>query len=486
MRKLMWCVVIVVFAVTLWMLFFRPSGIDPDAPPEETAPLPPLPVQLSSITLPFSVPIRAVETVLDRVADRAASGSGTIYGVNLNWRVQRGNLNVSGGGDRLSIGAPIGSGHLRFSKTIFGVPAQTTIDVRSGYASVSGRPRLNAAWSVTPNLSADIHLSDAALDVLNLFTVSVGGVLTPHLEKEANEYVADLERYIVREDLLRRAAMDQWNHLCRCLKVEYDPVYWLEVRPVAARASQIRIDHDNIRVQFGIDAEVRMITEETQPDCPFPEELMLEPPEHGSFEILLPAEIDYEALEVALSKRVVGKTFGKNVSVTIRKVELFPYGRALLLKADLSDLSIRVGSVFGARSEGTVYIVAEPRLDVERQSITLADPKLDVDSRNKWVAALGEIAEPWLLRTVSGVSGLNRVVLGPIEKELREKAEALVRALSSDEVRVAFGIDDIRFARLDVGPEHLRVVAAARGHAAVSMETIALLVRGGTWGTLLN
>ena len=92
----------------------RPSRLDPDAPPGETAPLPPLPIQLSRITLPFSVPIGTVEAALD--VDRAASGSDKlIFGIKLNWRVQRGNFDVSGGDNKLSIGAPI-SGHLRFSK----------------------------------------------------------------------------------------------------------------------------------------------------------------------------------------------------------------------------------------------------------------------------------------------------------------------------------------------------------------------------------
>ena len=46
----------------------------------------------------------------------------------------------------------------------------------------------------------------------------------------------------------------------------------------------------------------------------------------GISKSFLPAEIDYEALEAALSKQVVGKTFGKDVSVTIQEVRLFPYG----------------------------------------------------------------------------------------------------------------------------------------------------------------
>ena len=70
---------------------------------------------------------------------------------------------------------------------------------------------------------ADIHLSSAEHDLFNLIPISVRGELTPHLESKINGYFADLERYMVREDLLKRAAMDQWNNLCRCMKVAYDP-----------------------------------------------------------------------------------------------------------------------------------------------------------------------------------------------------------------------------------------------------------------------
>ena len=112
---------------------------------------------------------------------------------------------------------------------------------------------------------------------------------------------------------------------------------------------------------------------------------------------------------------------------------------SLLLKA---EVSIRVGwCIWWRGQKATVYIVAKPKLDVENQSITLTDLKLDIDSRNELVAALGEVAEPWLLRAVND---RNTVALGPIEKELREKAAALVGALSSDGVDVEFGIDSIR------------------------------------------
>ena len=265
---------------------------------------------------------------------------------------------------------------------------------------------------------------------------------------------------------MERAAKREWDKLCRSVPFGSDSQLWLEIKPVTARAAQLQIDSDNIRFQLGLDAQTRVITEETQPDCPFPETLILEAPHPGHIEIMLLAEIDYATLEAILAKEVVGKTFGEDISVTVEAVKLRPHGDSLLLE---TMVAAKAAGWLGTRAEGTLYLLAKPQLDAEAQTITLSGAALDTASRNALVDAMGEAFEPLLLRSLGNRMTLD---LGPKHKELRARADAALDALSSGDVAVDGRVEDVRLSRLDIEREHLRLVAAARGSVTASVQTI--------------
>ena len=241
---------------------------------------------------------------------------------------------------------------------------------------------------------------------------------------------------------------------------------WLETRPAVARATQILIGREDISTSIGVEVKTRIVTEQTQPECPFPRTLLPEEPKPGGFEIIMPAIIDYETLDRTLAEEAVGKSLGKNVSIAIKAIRIHPYGENLLLE---TEVALEAKILSGTEAKGTLYVVAEPELDAETQTITLENSALDVDSQNVLFSMAGKAAEPLLLEAVSKRLPFD---LGPKLEELRNGAEDAILALSSENISVTGKVNRVRLTRLDVGPEHLRLVLTAEGEVSARVQAI--------------
>ena len=262
---------------------------------------------------------------------------------------------------------------------------------------------------------------------------------------------------MARSDFFRQAAREGWKRLCGSTPLGEDSGLWLETKPVVARAAQIRIGRKDIHATIGVELKTRLLTERTQPQCPFPKTLLIEKPKPGGFEIIIPAIIDYETLERVLAEEIVGKSFGKNVSVLIKAIGVRPHGEGLPLE---TKVAMEADILSGTVARGTLYVLAEPKLNAKEQTITLENVKLETDSQNVVFSMAGKAAEPLLLDAVSRRIPFD---LGPKLKELRDGSKNAISVLSSENVSVTGKVSRVSLTRLDVGPEHLRLVLTAEG-----------------------
>ena len=114
-------------------------------------------------------------------------------------------------------------------------------------------------------------------------------------------------------------------------------------------------------------------------------------------------------------------------------------------------------------------MVAEPELDAETQTITLENSALDVDSQNVLFSMAGKAVKPLLLEAVSKRLPID---LGPKLEELRGSAEDAILALSSENISVTGEVNRVRLSRLDLGPEHLRLVLTAEGRIRAEVRAV--------------
>ncbi len=450
------------------------SRHDAERPTTKTPALEPLAEHLSRATIPVSVPIAAVGEALERRTPKQESGSrknslGRPFAESeLIWDLSRSRLQISGRSGALNIATEF-SGEARVTgaikltrKTGF----STSGDVLAS-ASLTTSPTLETNWRVSPNLSeVKIDIQRASIPIKRIGNLDVGEDILPGVQIIADKLRTQLNESLARSDFFEQAARKGWKSLCSSTPLGENSELWLETRPVVARAAQIRIGRKDINTTIGVDVKTRILTEETQPECLFPETLLLEKPKPGGFEIVMPATIDYENLERTLAEEVVGKSLGNNISIVIKGISIRPYAKMLLLE---TTVAVESDYLSGTAAKGTLYVIAEPKLDAGAQTITLENIRLDIDSQNVLFSMAGKAAEPLLLEAVSKRLPFD---LGPKLEELRDEAEGAISALSSENVSVAGEVNRVRLNRLDVGPEHLRLVLTAEGSVGARVQAI--------------
>ena len=334
-----------------------------------TRSLPALPEQISSITVPISVPVSTIQRALNRVAPKVLlSGSnccqewgawGQGGEVKFRYRAKRRTTSVRTNNNKLTGSARIDAYALVYNrfvgilgKTDWGRVARVEID---GRAALSSNVQINKMWRLqVRGVNANVDIYDTDLDVLGILRIDLDAWVRGYkrrIERRAENVMESAFRDAVRNnDFVKRGATQAWNQACRSIRLSTDPALWLEIRPFAVRAAQPVIGRQVITVQVGVDAYTRIVSRRTTPECGrLPSEIILESPRRGQLNLLMPVMLDYDYLD-ELIKNEVDKHLQQDY-LDFREFRTGPHGSSLLVEADVTvDTS----------SKATVCLLAKP------------------------------------------------------------------------------------------------------------------------------
>jgi hypothetical protein len=354
-----------------------------------------------------------------------------------------------------------------------------TLDQRAdirGNVTLTARPTLLPAWRVEPNLNSQVALADASLAIMNV-RLSVSNELKPFIDRAVNEQVAALQARLRDDPFLELAARREWSKMCRSISLGAEaagmPNLWLELRPTRAFAAQPRIDSAALTLTIGVEAQTRVVSTETKPDCPFPAQLELVPQiEQGRVNIAVPIDIPFTEVNRLLEARLKGKSFPEDKSgaftATIHGVSLAASGDRLLLSLRVKANENR--SWFGLGAEATVHVWGRPVLDPAHQMLRLTDIALDVESEAAFglLGAAARTAVPYLQQALAE----NAVVdLVPLATNARKSIDAAISDFrkSADGVRVDPAVTDLRLVGIEFDAKTLRIVAEIDGTVRVAV-----------------
>ena len=299
----------------------------------------------SRIVLPAVIALSAIRDAMER-APREASGKleipsspygrmpgpyGGGSGPDITWSFTRGTFALSGGPDGLFLSTAL-SGALRATGQFgppgfpdppggFGPPpgfggpgsffggrdqqqsgsrteqsSEQRVEI-SGNVELTARPSLLPGWRLQPNLTALVTIGQASADLMGM-KFSLSKEMTPLVERTVNEQITSLQARLGDSPIIEQAARQEWSKLCRSISLGAVapgmPNLWLEVRPTRAFAAQPNIDRAAVTLTFGVQAETRIVGEETHPNCPLPAQLELVPQmERGHVNISVPIDIPF-------------------------------------------------------------------------------------------------------------------------------------------------------------------------------------------------
>jgi hypothetical protein len=474
----------------------------------ELPPLPQVP-RVSTIIAPVAITLAAIREAADRGAPRDFAGKAAnpaeqiLQNADINWAAARGPISATGAQDGLTLATPL-TGTLNvtgaLSSKVTGAVGDVlggllggnaakqigSINIKNinasaeikGNVAMTARPQLVANWRVEPNLTAQVNLGDTSLSVAGA-RVSVPAQMKPVIDKAVNDQLAATQARIRNDPALENNARAQWRKLCRSIPLHGAasslPPLWLEMRPTRAIAAQPRIDAFAVTLTLGLEAETRITSAQTQPDCPFPAALVIVPPAPGRVSIAVPIDMPFTELSKIVEAQFAGKTFPEDgsasVDVTVKRAGIAASGDRLLISLLVNAKEKK--SFFGFGGEANVHIWGRPVLDQAQQVLRLTDIELAVESEAAFglLGTAARAAMPYLQKALAD----NAVVdLKPLASNMQKRIAAVISDFQKNEdgVRVAAEITTLRLAGIAFDSKTLRVIAEAGGAINVSVTAL--------------
>lgn len=467
-------------------------------------PLPPV-SRTSTIVAPTVITLSALKELLETQAPRDLTGkrdnvaTKLLSNAEIGWTVNRGPLGVFGKPDVIGVSTLL-SGSLRATGQIAtsaagglggvvggvlgkdlgrGVEklAGRTLDQRTdirGNVAVISQPQLTPAWRLEPNLTTHFSIADANMNIVGV-RINVGNEVRPLLERQVQEQVARLQERLRNDPFLERTARREWAKLCRSLAIGAAgaglPNLWLELRPTRAIAAQPRVDAEAVTLLIGVEAETRIVPNETKPQCPFPATLEIAPQsEQGRVAIAVPIDVPFTEVNRLIEAQFAGKTFSDDnaFAVTVRRASVAASGDQLLISLRVSATERK--SWFGFGTDANVHVWGRPVLDPKTQVLRLTDVKLDLESEGV-LGAAARAAAPYLEAAVAERTVID---LKPFAANARKSIEAAIAEFrgAGDGVRVDASVADLRVVDIAFDATTLRIIAEADGAAKVSVTSL--------------
>ena len=476
----------------------------------EPPPLPPA-ARVSRIIAPVTITLAAIRDAADRGAPRSFVGkvdnpaAQILQNADIGWTASRGPITATGAQDVLSLAMPL-TGKLdvtgSLSAKATGLVGEAlgglmggnvakqigSVNIKSfnasaeikGNVTLTSQPRLSAAWHLEPNLAAQVTLGDTSFSAAGA-RVNVPAQVKPLIEKTVADQVAAVETRIRNDPALEQNARLQWAKACRSIPLQGTglastlPPLWLELRPTAAIAAQPRIDAAVVTLAIGIEAETRITSAQTQPECPFPAKISIISSTPGGVNIGVPIDMPFTEIDKMVAAKFTGRTFPEDgsgpVDVIVKHASVAASGDRLLISLLVN--AKEKTSFFGFGGEAMVHIWGKPVLDQAAQTLRLGNIELAVESEAAF-GLLGAAARAAMPHLQKALADKATVDLKPFATNAQKKIAAAVSELQKNEngVRVAADITSLRLADIAFDSKTLRVIAVAEGAIKVSLTAL--------------
>jgi hypothetical protein len=505
MRKILIAgLVVTVFAggAALALYAFWPQALFIDKKPA-LASLPDLPpvTRTSTIVAPVAIANNSIRDMLEVRAPRDLAGkrdnplSELLGRAEIGWTMARGPILVAGRPEGLTITTTV-NGTLRAMGQIanqggalpgaiagiFGGQlgrdvqnlATRVLDQRAdirGNVTMTAKPQLLPTWRIEPHLSGQAALADGGMSVAGI-RLNVSNEVKPMLDSQVNEQIAALSNMIRNDPTLEQHARVEWQKMCRSIPLgaatagSGAPNLWLELRPTRALAGHPRMHPEWVILTVGVQAETRIVPNETKPTCPFPAQLDIVPQmDQGKFALAVPIDLPFTELNRLLEQQLKGKTFqdpNARAEVTVQSISLAASRDRLLVSMRVKAREKK--SWFGFAADATVHIWGKPTLDRTNQILRLTDIELDVNSETAFglLGAGVRAAIPYLQSALAEQAVID---LKPFTAQARTSIEAAIGDLQkqADGVKAETSVAAINLVGIEYDSKTLRVVAEADG-----------------------
>jgi hypothetical protein len=282
--------------------------------------------------------------------------------------VDRGAMSLHGRGDHLLGSVPIfgtieGQGANRFTSRIHGdAEGRAMVEVES-------RPRLTRDWSVDLNFSDSFHWTEPpVLHVLGR-DISLTRYAEPGIRKQLGRIRAHAQEAARRLDLHDKASK-AWAEAFQPVQISQDPLIWLQITPASAAFAGVHADDKDLSGSLELTGTAQTLIGQP-PAAVTPTPL---PPlgndvsQPGTFDILLPVRVNYDALRDKIMQ-VVGAS---KATPIVKEMQIYPSSGKLVIGVRVA----KPGDTDPAAGEW-LYLSGALSVDPDQQSIKISNLAAD-------------------------------------------------------------------------------------------------------------
>jgi Domain of unknown function (DUF4403) len=364
-----------------WVLFFVTSFAGPAVAGEKPPVLPDQPSSLTttsrvSATGEFGLPAiasaierdipRRLATIDERI--RCVNRRVLVFRVRANCDVDgfvdRGAVSLRGRGDYVVGSVPIfgsieGQGANRFTSRIHGDAEGRAL------VEVEARPRLRKDWSLDLKFSDTYHWSEPP--ILHVFgrDIALTKYAEPSIRKQLGRIRQHAQEAARRLDLHDKAAK-AWEQAFQPIQISQDPPVWLQITPASAAFAGVHANAKNLSGSLELTGTAQTLVGQA-PSAVTPTPL---PPlgnevsQPGTFDILLPVRVNYDALRDKIMQVVAASKAGP----VVKEMQIYPSSGKLVIGvrvAKPSDTDPAAGEWF--------YLFGALNVDAGQQSIRISN-----------------------------------------------------------------------------------------------------------------
>jgi Domain of unknown function (DUF4403) len=327
-----------------WVLFFTASLAGTALAGEKPPVIPDQPSSLTtasrvSATIEFGLP--AIASAVERdIPRRLATIDERIGCVNrrvfvfrirancdVDGFVDRGPLSLYGRGNSIFGSVPIfgsieGQGANRFTARIHGdAEGRAMVEVES-------RPRLSKDWSIDLNFSDSYHWSEPPILHVLGRDIALTKYAEPSIRKQLGRIRLHAQEAARRLDLHDKAAK-AWQQAFQPVQISQDPQVWLQITPASAAFAGVHASAKTLSGSLELTGTAQTLVGQA-PSAVTPTPL---PPlgndvsEPGTFDILLPVRINYDALRDKMMQTVAATKAG----AIVKEIQIYPSSGKLVI-----------------------------------------------------------------------------------------------------------------------------------------------------------
>ncbi|WP_233555581.1 DUF4403 family protein [Pontibacter oryzae] len=358
--------------------------------------------QLSSISVPVSISIAAMEDKLNQEL------SGVLYkDTNLNddnvavTVTKKGRMSIRADKDKIYFSVPLhiyAKGRWKWDPCKLCPAIDKTEDTSFDMViNTESRIGLTEDYRINTITSGDFEWGNTK-PVLELGPLKIGlaRFVEPALRNQMSTLSKQLDKELQSRLDMKKYVTEAWVMLQEPVKLDDAMNAWLSVVPKEVRMAPLQAKNGTLNTRLGITSYIAVTTDgkpKTQVNRNLPK-LIVDSRLSDEIQIGLTANIPYAHASKLLQEQVAKQTYkfdGGKSQLTVNDASISPSGNQLIMMLDVNGKT--KAGLFTKKIVGKVYLRGTPYYDAETASIKVRDVDYDLDTKDKLLSTASWLAK---------------------------------------------------------------------------------------------